>query len=227
MHENNSWSDVRVFYAKTGLAKYVSHLDTVRVMTRAIKRTALPVWYTEGFNPHIFLTFARPLSLGQESLCESFDFRLCGEATFKEIANRLNEALPEGFQVTAVGKPDHSPRDIAFADFKAVIECQNPNALADRILSVYNGEKITVMKKGKQGRRKVEKEIDIKPHISEFKITPEADTLTLNFRLTAGETNSVNPSLLIGALTESFDGVIGSVNILKLSVMLENGERFS
>ena len=50
-------------------ASYISLLDMQRVMQRVLKRSGLPVWHTLGFNPHIYMTFACPLSLGQESQC--------------------------------------------------------------------------------------------------------------------------------------------------------------
>ena len=71
---------IRVYFTKTGEASYISLLDLQRVMQRALKRSGLPVWYTLGFNPHIYMTFAAPLSLGQESLCETVDFKTEAEA---------------------------------------------------------------------------------------------------------------------------------------------------
>ena len=59
---------VRMFFSKTGRAKYISHLDTMRTFTRAFRRTSLPLWYTQGFNPHLYMTFPLPLALGVESL---------------------------------------------------------------------------------------------------------------------------------------------------------------
>ena len=56
---------IRVWFTKTGEASYISLLDLQRVMQRAFKRSGLPVWYTLGFNPHIYITFASPLSLFQ------------------------------------------------------------------------------------------------------------------------------------------------------------------
>ncbi len=53
---------VRVWFTKTGEASYISLLDLQRVMQRALKRSGLPVWYTQGFNPHIYMTFAAPLA---------------------------------------------------------------------------------------------------------------------------------------------------------------------
>ena len=72
----NKMPNLRVFYEKTGRAKYISHLDINRCMQRALRRAEIPVWYTEGFNPHPYTTFALPLSLGYESLCETMDLRI-------------------------------------------------------------------------------------------------------------------------------------------------------
>ena len=63
--------DIRIRFEKTGRARYISHLDLTRAMTRAVRRAGLPIWYTEGFNKHPYLTFAAPLSLGFEGTDES------------------------------------------------------------------------------------------------------------------------------------------------------------
>ena len=55
--------DVRTVFEKKGRAKYISHLDLNRFMMRAFRRSGLPIWYTEGFNPHPYATFALALSL--------------------------------------------------------------------------------------------------------------------------------------------------------------------
>ena len=73
---------IRVLFHKTGRAIYISHLDLTRAMGRALARTQLPVWYTEGFHPHLYMTFALPLSLGVEGLCETMDFWLTEEVPF-------------------------------------------------------------------------------------------------------------------------------------------------
>ena len=86
--------DVRIFFSKTGRARYISHLDLNRCMQRALKRSGLPVVYTQGFNPHIRNTFALPLSLGYEGETETMDFRLEPELPLEEVARRLRESLP-------------------------------------------------------------------------------------------------------------------------------------
>ena len=71
---------VRISFEKKSEASYISLLDMQRVMQRVLKRSSLPVWHTLGFNPHIYMTFACPLSLGQESECECVDVKTEAEA---------------------------------------------------------------------------------------------------------------------------------------------------
>ena len=66
---------VRIFFEKCGESAYISLLDLQRVFHRMLKMSSLPVYYTQGFNPHIYLSFTCPLSLGQESLCESCEVK--------------------------------------------------------------------------------------------------------------------------------------------------------
>ena len=80
--------DVRVWFSKTGTARYISHLDLNRCMSRAFHKAKLPLWYTEGFNPHVFLTFAAPLSLGFEGRRESMDIRLIEEMPYAELIEK-------------------------------------------------------------------------------------------------------------------------------------------
>ena len=67
---------VRIWFSKTGTAKYISHLDLTRCLIRTFRRTTVPLWYTEGFNPRPHLVFGLSLPLGVEGLCEDFDIRL-------------------------------------------------------------------------------------------------------------------------------------------------------
>ena len=55
--------EYRAFYKKFERAKYISHLDLYRAIQRAIGRANLPVWVTEGYHPHIYLTF--PMTSGR------------------------------------------------------------------------------------------------------------------------------------------------------------------
>ena len=104
---------VRIWFAKEGKVKYISHLDVMRCMSRAVRRARLPLWYTEGFNPHPYMMFALPLSLGFSSQCESMDIRIEGEMTDADIAGRMRDVMPEGLRLLSVREPVMQPSEIA------------------------------------------------------------------------------------------------------------------
>ncbi len=95
---------VRIVFSKTGRARFISHLDLVRTMTRVMRRAGIPLWYTEGFNRHPYLTFAAPLSLGFEGLRETMDLRLQEDMAYDELVSRLNAAFPEGFAAVSAAE---------------------------------------------------------------------------------------------------------------------------
>lgn len=216
MPEPNRWhSDVRIFYEKTGMAKFISHLDTVHLFTRAIKRAKIPIWFTEGFNPHAFLTFAMPLSLGTESYCETVDIRLMQEENLDELASRLDAALPPDVHITKIALPKFSPQEIAWADYKIIFNGADEN-LASRAMEILSSDEITVMKKVKQGRAKVEKEVNIKDKILKYSVDTENENPVLNITLSSGMQNNINPSLIIGKIVEGSSTDADSASIYKL-----------
>ena len=87
---NNTPITLRVKFCKVGNLQYISHLDLVRTMMKIIVRANLPLWYTEGFNPKPKLTFATPLSIGTESVCEFMDIRLTEKIEPQKAIDALN-----------------------------------------------------------------------------------------------------------------------------------------
>ena len=70
----------RMKFAKEGRAKYISHLDLMHAMQRSMARCQMPLWFTEGFNQHAYVSVALPLSTGYSGECEFLDFNITAEA---------------------------------------------------------------------------------------------------------------------------------------------------
>lgn len=226
MPEVKKWAmDVRMSFEKTGMAKFISHLDTVRCITRSMKRANVPIWFTEGFNPHAFLTFAMPLSLGFESLCETVDFRLMEEMDLEELAKKINDALPVDITVKEIYVYETSPNDIRWAEYKIIFNYPDEILLntAEKTLS---SDEIIVEKKAKQGRKKVNKEVNIKEHIKSFELNEENGKLILKTILSSGTSININPMLLIGALVKDTETDEQDVDIIKIESYTENMEVF-
>lgn len=218
---------VRIFFNKEGLTKYISHLDLIRLFSRAVKRAKIDIWYTEGYNPRPYMNFSLPLSLGTESRCETLDIRTNDEMPFEEIMKRLNETLPEGITVTNVSAPVHKPEEIAFADYRFLFYTAEPDAVAEKLKNVLSSGEIMVEKKAKQGRKRILKEVNIRDNIIDYTLSEKPDCVILSARLCAGMRNNTNTTLLTGALTKDIGDKILRQCTVKEKMYLENLEEFT
>lgn len=101
---------LRLIYSKTGLIRFTSHRDLMRVLFRAFSRIKLPIRYSEGYSPHPRVTFCPPLKVGMEGLNEIIDIHLSGLVETDEIIVSLNEALPGGMRIEGASlPPEDSP----------------------------------------------------------------------------------------------------------------------
>ena len=83
----------RLKFSKNGKMIYIGHLDLLKFFIRLIKRTQLPIAYSNGFNPHQQLTFAIPLSLGMSSYGEYLDIQLTEPVACEEIKDVIKLCL--------------------------------------------------------------------------------------------------------------------------------------
>ena len=211
--------EVRLRFSKTGQAKYISHLDTNRVFSRAFARARINLWYTQGFNPRPYMSFSLPLSLGVESYCENVDIRIIDDLTDEEIKVRVNDALPLGIRIVDVYDDFMDCHDIAYSDYVYKFEFKDNELALEKIKSVLESDAIMAQKKAKQGKRRVLKETDIKQFIVKYNISIRDDNIILNIRLLAGPDKNLNPTLLFDTIIRLIDmdyewKSIGRINLL-------------
>ncbi len=218
-------ADIRLTFSKRGRARYISHLDLNRTMQRAFKRAKIPLWYTEGFNPHAYIMFPLALSLGVDSDCEILDFRLDGEMDFDDIKVSLNKALPEGLKINAVALQIKKHTEILKCEYTISITSDvSVSILKESFEGFISGEKIEVEKKTK---KKGITKIDIKPMLEISSIEVEGDALNISITLPCGTQMTLNPSLVIDAFTEITQTKLESVLIERTKILCEDGEIFA
>lgn len=216
---------VRVWFKKMGMSRYVSHLDLMRAMTRAIRRANLPLWYTEGFNPHPYMTFALPLSLGMESLCESMDIRIVGESTNQELYEMLRGSMPPGIEIISVEEPQYDPKHIAFGEFDILFDTEkNADKLRADIEDMLSKDELIVQKLGKKGRHKVLKDINLIEFIKDYKVSSLGERVKVTITLPAGSVTNVNPSLLADEIQKTHDDT--SYTIIRKKLMTSDMTTF-
>ncbi len=197
--------NTRAFFSKTGRAKYISHLDLSNAVIRAMKRTKLPIWQTEGFNPRTYVTFMLPLSLGQEGLHEAMDFRLTEDLPYDEVKERLNAALPPDIRVTEVTVPKDRNTDITAARWQIGF-----SADPERLRGLCEKEQICVEKRTKKGVST----IDIKPLMKDTEISGNE----LRVTLPAGNSFNINPMLIFEAYASEYGEPAKRLRILRTNI---------
>lgn len=218
--------EVRLRFSKTGRLKYISHLDINRAMSRALKRAQIPLWYTEGFNPHPYMSFSLPLSLGVESLCESVDLRIIGDITNDEIKNRLNNVLPQDIKIVDVYDDFRDNSEIVYSDYVYKFEFKDNETAIEKIKNVLSSDEIIALKKGKQGRKRVMKETNIKSFIDKYSVSIRNDVIVLNIRLLAGPEKNLNPSLLFDTIIRLIDMDFEWKSIARISLLDKDYKEF-
>lgn len=148
---------IRITFKKQSTAIYMSHLDLMRCMTRALSRAQIPVKYTEGFNPHPYLVFAAPLALGISGEREYFEIKLTEPMEHDEIKSRLNATLPQGITVTEVCESDSDFNEIESAHYVLFVEGKTAKDWED----FFSTEEILTEKKTKRGMETVNVKTEI------------------------------------------------------------------
>lgn len=195
--------NVRIWFKKDFECRYISHLDLNRCMLRALHKSKIPIWHTEGFNPHPFATFPLPLSLGFRGINECMDVKLEDDNySFEEIILNLNKCLPRGIQVFNVTEPVMKAGKIAYANFTLRIgdDKTSSHTVCAQLEELFSLDNIEIEKKSKKGL----KTVNIKPNIKSYELSEKFDYAELNITLSAGSTDNVNPNLIITALEKYF-----------------------
>lgn len=218
--------EVRLLFSKTDRCKYISHLDINRCMSRALVRAQIPLWYTEGFNPHPYMSFSLPLPLGVESLCESLDIRITGDMSNADIKTRLNAVLPDGIRIVDVYDDFRDCSEIAFSDYVFKYEFKDNRAAADAIGNVLQQNEILALKKSKHGRKKVLNEINIKPLIDKYSVSVRENNVVINARLAAGQSKNLSPELFSQTLLDLADLDFEWKSIARLSLLDSKYNKF-
>ncbi len=218
--------EVRLLFSKTDRCKYISHLDINRCMSRALTRAQIPLWYTEGFNPHPYMSFSLPLPLGVESMCESLEIRIVGDISNEDIKKKLNAVLPFGIRIVDVYDDFRDCSEIAFSDYVFKYDFKNNEEAAEKIKKVLSQDSIMALKRGKQGRRKVFKEVDIKPLIDKYSVSVRDDSTVINARLAAGQQSNLSPELFSQTLLKLSDLEFEWKSISRLALLDANYNNF-
>jgi len=161
---------VRITYAKQGMLRYTGHLDLQRVWERILRRSGLPVLYSQGFNPLPRLQLAGALPLGIESACEVMDFWLGEHLELMAVARALKAALPPGMDISDVREVDlHAPAletQLKSAEYRVTFnEPVDQGDLEKKVAELLKAESLPRERRGKA--------YDLRPLVEGLRVEPD------------------------------------------------------
>ena len=153
---------LRLRFSKDGKAKYISHLDLMATLRRSLIRAGVKLKYSEGFNPHPYMSVALPLPVGCSSGCELVDIGTEHSLAPDGLAEIISAAAPDGIEVLEAYEPLRKFSGIAWVGIGGTLHYDSkPPHAVKRLSERFSQEHIVISKKTKSGIS----EIDIAPLI--------------------------------------------------------------
>ncbi|MDD2648237.1 MAG: TIGR03936 family radical SAM-associated protein [Eubacteriales bacterium] len=207
-------------FEKGDAIRMVGHLDIMRAMQRALRRSMLPCRYSQGFNPHMILNFASALPVGVGAKEEIAEVTFDEELTAEEIFSALAPAMPTAMRLIKVRVvPDAHPSLtslLAMADYEVELEpVPDAQKALDCLPAFCEKESVMITRKSKSG----EKTEDVKQLIKSLK----AENGRIYARVSATETSNLRADKLTNAILE-FAGVKVAYRARRLSLYTSDGQ---
>ncbi len=145
-------------FAKEGRAKYISHLDLMHTMQRAMARCQMPLWFTEGFNQHAYVSVALPLSTGYSGECEFLDFNITSEAVPENAVEALNDVFPEGLRAIEIYPQSDGGMKVGSIEWSQYritwgFEADVPDGFAEAVRDLFRRPVVEIVKRPSAAKR--------------------------------------------------------------------------
>lgn len=187
-------------FEKSERIRHIGHLDIQRAVQRGLRRSGLPVAYSNGFNPHILVSFASALSTGASGKKEIMDVKMAEEIPAEAFLEKMNAAMPPEMQLSLVRPLEDRHPALSTLLRAGTYEMRIPDpAAAGQLISalepMMRQAQILVNRKSKSGIR----EVDMKPLI--YALSGRDQTLWATLTLT--EKESCKPAMILEGLQKA------------------------
>ena len=214
---------IRLSYTQTGRAIWISHLDMMRMLQRAMNRANVPIKYSEGFNPHALISILMPLSVGTESYCQLADIRVKEDVDLSALPAQLTAVMPEGIVVT--GAWENGEKGTELQKLRALCLWEYESGAAEKLPALrelFARKELIVQRRTKRG----EGPFDLIPYTRILSMQAEGNTVVVECELSAAEP-VVKPELLSSAVEQNAPELApASVRCRRLVMLKKDGREF-
>ena len=180
---------IRIQFEKLGTVRFTSHKDVVRIFERAFAAAGLPVAWSEGFHPHMRMSFGPPLRTGWESREEYMDITM--DSYVDDFAARVNEKLPAGLSVTrVVAIDDRTPKlasDMSAVSMDVLVAPEDATADESAVSSRIANRFLNT------------NQVETEPRVREAEVVRSEDAIRIRYTSTMQNGRIVTPEDVVSA----------------------------
>ena len=191
--------NIRMKFKKHGCMKFIGHLDIMRYFQKAIRRADIDIAYSEGFSPHMIMSFAAPLGVGLTSEGEYVDLQVNSCTSSKAAVDALNSVMVDGMEVVSFKLLPENVKNamssVAAADyFVKWREGYVPENWEEKFNAFLQKEEMLIVKKTKRS----EAEVDLKPMLYKTELRDGG----IFMQVACGSVNNLKPELVMEAFAK-------------------------
>ena len=215
--------NIRMKFKKSGCMKFIGHLDIMRYFQKAIRRADIDIAYSEGFSPHMIMSFAAPLGVGLTSEGEYVDLQVNSCASSKAAVDALNSVMVDGMEVVSFKLLPETVKNamasVAAADyFVNFREGYAPENWETKFENFLQKEEMLIIKKTKRS----EAEVDLKPMLYKAEIRDGG----IFMQVACGSVNNLKPELVMEAFAKDAEITLEpfALEVCRLEVYADLGD---
>lgn len=195
---------VRLSFYKKGYAKFVSHLDLMRMFQRIFRIAGVDVTFSQGFNPHPKMSIAHPLPVGVTSDEEYLDIQVDSKPDYVNLVGKINSAMPRDIKIIRAWEPKDSMNELSVAVYTVKLTLKDSFEDFETVINEFmQREDIVIEKKTKRGIS----DADIKPMIKSIELLSFGQAeVSLKLMLSTGEKANLKATSALEAMEKYIKG---------------------
>lgn len=211
-------------YCKKGILRFLSHLEVIKALERGLRRTDLPLVFSQGFSPHLKLSFGPALPVGVGSRAEYAEVLLGERVPIADFISAMNRALPQGLEVQEARYVDSSlpslQSQLNLATYEAEAEFSLPLKLKEKAKRFLREKQILAVRK--EGRPAE----NILPQVQYLELLDQKGK-SARFQLGMKDTGkgTVKPEVVVKAFAQFAGSSVEILSVERAALFVCEGER--
>jgi radical SAM-linked protein len=201
-------------FSKTGSARYLSHLEMVRLFIRAFRRAGLHIAHSKGFHPMPKISFAAALPVGMESIHETVNLQIYETTPFSSLKEKINQQLPKGIRITQIEGVTRSGKGPKVKESHYHINMDGVKVEQETLEKFLKSTDFSIIKKTKKG----EKMIDARRLVKSIGLVPPHD---LDMVINHTDGPSLRPLDIVKEIFHLDDHQVEVIKILKVRQVMD------